>query len=81
MLGDLESIRKILPAEKAATGGWEMSDFPENSMEMARKNHRGTGRLCMIFRLGKHPRCEFINGFPPADSNTPMYGTNNYNIK
>ncbi|XP_037726793.1 uncharacterized protein LOC119557866 [Drosophila subpulchrella] len=69
MLGDLESVEKILPAEIAATGGGEKSPFQENRMEMARKIHRGKGRLCMIFRLGKHPRCEFTNGFPPADPN------------
>jgi len=69
MFCDLESIEKILPAEGEATGGREMSPFQENPMEMARKIERGKGRLCMIIRLGKHPRCEFTNGFPPEDPN------------
>ncbi|XP_016959188.1 uncharacterized protein LOC108030645 [Drosophila biarmipes] len=69
MLGDLESFEKTLPAESAATGEWETSAVQENPMEMARKIRRGKGRLCMIFRLGERPRCEFTNGFPPEDPN------------
>jgi len=69
MFCDLENIEEILPAERAATSGREMSPFQENHMEMARKIERGKGRLCMIIRLGKHPRCEFTNGFPPEDPN------------
>ncbi|KAI8034058.1 uncharacterized protein LOC128264905 [Drosophila gunungcola] len=68
MLSDLESVEKVLPAENAATGGWGMGGFQGNPSDMAKENRRGRGNLCMIFRLGKHPRCEFANGHFPAGS-------------
>ncbi|XP_016981125.1 uncharacterized protein LOC108046083 [Drosophila rhopaloa] len=71
MLSDPVEI--VLPAESAATGGWELGGFQENPMDMAKENPRGKGRLCMIFRLGKHPSCEFANGLPPVGSATILY--------
>ncbi|KQS29766.1 uncharacterized protein LOC26526674 [Drosophila erecta] len=70
MVDDQKSAEIVLAGENAATGGLEAHDVQGNRMEMARKKPRGKGRLCMIFRLGKRPHCEFTNGFPPKDSIT-----------
>ncbi|EDX01062.2 uncharacterized protein Dyak_GE16781, isoform A [Drosophila yakuba] len=68
MVDDQESAETVLPGEDAATGEWDSNDFQRSRMEMARKKPRGKGRLCMIFRLGEQPHCEFVNGFPPKDA-------------
>ncbi|XP_017048219.1 uncharacterized protein LOC108092887 [Drosophila ficusphila] len=75
MLSDMESGKKVLLAEGAATGGWKTDEVASmDSMDAAQVKRRGKGRLCMIFRLGKHPRCEFTNGFPPEGYPATLFG-------
>ncbi|KAH8332049.1 hypothetical protein KR067_010950, partial [Drosophila pandora] len=56
---------QVLPAETAATGDEAEAATPAEKAGTTKGLARTKGRLRMIFRLGAHPSCEFVNGPPP----------------
>lgn len=74
MLPPTDTVDLILPGENAATGELEAGEpnIPKYPMDMASMTPRKNGPLCMIIRLGRNPRCEFVNGVPPLKVKAAM---------
>ncbi|KAH8281319.1 hypothetical protein KR018_009159, partial [Drosophila ironensis] len=63
----LESLKRNLKSEMAATGNLGKSERPKGLLHIPKECSRTKGRLIMIFRLGENPSCIFKHGIPPPD--------------